>query len=75
MDQIIHDGKVTRAFLGVLIQPVTPDIATAFKFSKAEGALSDVTANSPAERAGLKAGDVVTKVDGQKILDLARFNS
>ena len=70
MDQIIHDGKVSRAFLGVMIQPVTPDVATAFKLSKSEGALiSDVSANSPAETAGLKAGDVVTKVDGQTIID------
>ena len=70
MDQIIHGGKVTRAFLGVMIQPVTPDIAKAFKLSKTEGALiSDVSPNSPAERAGLKAGDVVAKVDGQSIAD------
>ena len=70
MDQIIHGGKVTRAFLGVMIQPVTPDIAKAFKLSKSEGVLiSDVSANSPAERAGLKAGDVITKVDGRAVAD------
>jgi serine protease Do len=70
MDQIVHGGKVTRAFLGVTIQPVTPDIAKSFKLSKSAGALiADVSANSPAERAGLKAGDIVTKVDGQSIVD------
>jgi serine protease Do len=70
MDQLIHGGKVTRAFLGVMIQPVTPDIAKAFKLVKSEGALiSDVTPASPGERSGLKAGDVVTKVDGQAIAD------
>jgi serine protease Do len=70
MDQIVHGGKVNRAFLGVMIQPVTPDIAKSFKMTKSEGALvSDVSANSPAERAGLKAGDIVTKVDGQAIPD------
>jgi serine protease Do len=69
-DQIIHGGKVTRAFLGVMIQPVTPDLAKAFKLGKSEGALiSDVTPNSPAERAGLKPGDVVTKVDERSVLD------
>src|SRR5437660_2523903 len=69
MDQIIHGGKVSRAFLGVLIQPVTPDLAKAFKLGKSEGALiSDVSATSPAELAGLKAGDIVTKVDDQTIL-------
>ena len=70
MDQIVHGGKVNRAFLGVMIQPVTPDIAKSFKMTRSEGALvSDVSANSPAERAGLKAGDIVTKVDGQAIAD------
>jgi serine protease Do len=69
-DQIIHGGKVSRAFLGVMIQPVTPDLAKAFKLGKSEGALiSDVSANSPAERAGLKAGDVVTKVDDRFVAD------
>jgi S1-C subfamily serine protease len=57
MDQIIQGGKVSRAFLGVAIQPITPDIAKAFNLPNAEGALiSDVSANSPAERAGLKPG-------------------
>jgi serine protease Do len=70
MDQIIQGGKVTRAFLGVMIQPVTPDIAKAFKLGKSEGALiSDVSPGSPAERAGLKAGDVILKVDGEAVAD------
>jgi serine protease Do len=69
-DQIIHGGKVSRAFLGVMIQPVTSDLAKAFKLSKAEGALiSDVTPGSPAERAGLKAGDVVTRLDDRVVAD------
>jgi serine protease Do len=69
-DQIIHGGKVSRAFLGVMIQPITPDLAKAFKLSKSEGALiSDVNPGSPAERAGLKPGDVVTKVDDQAVSD------
>lgn len=69
-DQIIHGGKVSRAFLGVMIQPVTPELARAFKLEKSEGALiSDVTPNSPAERAGLKAGDIVTKLDEKSVVD------
>ena len=69
-DQIIHGGKVSRAFLGVTIQPVTPNLAKSFKLSKSEGALiSDVNPGSPADRAGLKSGDVVTKLDGQPVLD------
>jgi serine protease Do len=69
-DQIINGGKVSRAFLGVMIQPITPDLAKAFKLSKSDGALiSDVNPGSPAERAGLKPGDVVTKVDDQAVSD------
>jgi serine protease Do len=69
-DQIMRNGKVSRAFLGVMIQPVTADLAKAFKLAKAEGALiSDVTEDSPAERAGLKEGDVVTKVDDRTVVD------
>jgi serine protease Do len=69
-DQIIKGGKVSRAFLGVMIQPITPDLAKAFKLSKSDGALvSDVNPGSPAERAGLKPGDVVTKVADQAVSD------
>jgi serine protease Do len=69
-DQLIHGGKVSRAFLGVMIQPVTPELARAFSLTKPEGALiSDVTPNSPAERAGLKAGDIVTKLDDKPVMD------
>jgi serine protease Do len=70
MDQIIHNGKVSRAFLGVSIQPVTSQIAKAFGLVKTQGALvSDVSAKSPAERAGLKTGDVILRVDGSEIAD------
>jgi serine protease Do len=69
-DQIIRGGKVSRAFLGVMIQPVTPELAAAFNLGKPQGALiSDVSPASPAERAGLKAGDVVTKVDDRSVVD------
>ena len=70
MDQIIHSGKVSRAFLGVTIQPVTSDLAKIFKLDKAEGALiSEVASNSPAERAGLKSGDIVIRVDNDRVAD------
>jgi len=69
-DQLIHNGKVSRAFLGVSIQPVTSDLAKAFKLKESDGALiSAVSPNTAAERAGLKSGDVVMKIDGQSVAD------
>ena len=70
MEQIIKNGKVTRAWLGVSIQPVKQDIAKAFHLSENYGALiGDVTKDSPAAKSGLKTGDIILDVDGQKIED------
>ncbi len=70
MEQIIKNGKVTRAWLGVSIQPVKPDIAKAFHLSENYGALvGDVTKDSPAAKSGLETGDIILDVDGQKIED------
>jgi serine protease Do len=66
--QLAADGHVTRGFLGVTIQKVTPELAKAFGLSDTRGALvADVTAGSPAGKAGVKAGDVITDYDGRKI--------
>jgi serine protease Do len=75
--QTLRDnGKVTRGWLGVQIQPVTEEIAESIGLSGAKGALvSDVTENSPAAKAGLRTGDTVVSVNGTEILepkDLAR---
>ncbi len=70
MERIISDGKVTRGYLGVMIQPVTPELAKEFKLSQNSGALvGDVTKDSPAEKAGLKEGDVITEFNGKKVTD------
>ena len=70
MEQILKNGKVTRAWLGVSIQPVTQDIAKAFHLSETYGALiGQVTKDSPAAKSGLEAGDIVLAVDGQRIDD------
>ena len=66
--QLIADGKVTRGYIGASIQDVTPDIASSLGVKAHDGALvADLTPGGPAERAGLKSGDLVVKVDGHEI--------
>ncbi|MEO8663328.1 MAG: DegQ family serine endoprotease [Bryobacteraceae bacterium] len=68
MDQIVKDGKVTRAYLGVMAQEVTPSIAKAFNEPEVRGALiGDVTANSPAQKAGLEKGDIILDINGKPV--------
>jgi serine protease Do len=68
MDQILKTGKVTRGYLGVMIQEVTPELAKAFGLPSAEGALvGDVTPNSPGAKAGLQKGDVIVAMNDQPI--------
>ncbi|HON08349.1 MAG TPA: DegQ family serine endoprotease, partial [Verrucomicrobiota bacterium] len=70
MERIITDGKVKRGYLGVLIQPVTPELAKEFKLDDKTGALvGEVTPKSPAEAAGLKEGDVIVEYNGKKVDD------
>ncbi len=68
MDEIVKYGKVQRAYLGILPQDVTPAIAEAFGQKNLTGALvGDVTADSPAQRAGLHKGDIITEVNGKAV--------
>jgi serine protease Do len=68
MDQIINNGKVTRAYLGVMAQEVTPSIAKAFHEPEVRGALiGDVTPNSPAQKAGLEKGDIILDINGTPV--------
>jgi serine protease Do len=70
MDSLIKSGKVVRGWLGVSIQPVTPEIAKQFGLKDEKGALvGDVTENSPAEKAGIHRGDVIIEYNGKEISD------
>ena len=61
-------GKIIRGWLGVMIQDVTSDLAKSFGLKEAKGVLiSDITKNSPAEKAGLKRGDVVARFSGKEV--------
>ena len=66
--QLANGGQVVRGYLGVSIQPMTPDLARSFGMPEPTGALvSSVVEGSPAAKAGVKAGDVITQYDGRKV--------
>jgi serine protease Do len=68
--QLKDKGAVTRGWIGVQIQPVTDDMADSLGLQKAEGALvAEPQADSPAVKAGIKAGDVIIAVDGKTVKD------
>jgi serine protease Do len=76
MAQLIKTGKVTRGWLGVYIQPVTPELKDQFKLKSAEGALvADVTQGGPAEKAGMKRGDVIVEYQGEKVKDTGHLRN
>jgi len=71
ISQLKEKGKVTRGWLGVVIQPITPDLAKSFGLKGEAGALvSEVVKDSPAQKAGIKNGDVITDFNGKKIREM-----
>ena len=70
MGSLIKDGHVTRGYLGVMIQDLTPALAKEFKLKDTTGALiGDVTPKGPADKAGLKSGDLLLEFNGKKVTD------
>jgi serine protease Do len=68
--QLVAKGEVIRGYLGVNIQSVTPDLADAMKLEVRRGALvADVVSGGPADRAGIRRGDVIVSYDGKKVED------
>lgn len=75
-EQLIKYGEVRRGQLGVYIQDLTPDLAEALHLERVGGAvIAQVMQDSPADKAGLKAGDVVTAVDGEAIQTAAELRN
>jgi serine protease Do len=70
IDDLVNYGRVRRGWLGVYVQPLTSDIAQAYGLKVEKGAVvADVVPDSPADKAGIKRGFVITKVDGVEIND------
>ena len=69
MDDLVKKGKVTRGWLGVGVQPLTPELAKSFGVSGEGVLVNQVMPKSPAEAAGLKVGDLILSVDGKAIKD------
>jgi serine protease Do len=70
MDQIVDHGKVTRAYLGIMVQDITPGIERAMNLKDMKGVLvGDVTPSGPAAHSGLERGDVILEVNGRPMDD------
>jgi len=76
MNSLMTKGKVTRGWLGVGIQNLTDDLAQSFNYPSTEGALvGHVDSDGPAKAAGLKQGDIIIQIDGQKIKDVNQLRN
>jgi len=70
MEQIIQHGSVTRGWIGAGVQELTPELAESFKLGTLQGVLiTDVIKRSPADRAGIKAGDILLTIEARPIQD------
>lgn len=70
MEQIIRKGSVTRGWIGIEAQDITPELAESFHLKQTSGSLiAGILPNSPAYRAGLRPGDVLLEIDGREVLD------
>ncbi|MGC3963783.1 MAG: Do family serine endopeptidase [Rhodocyclaceae bacterium] len=69
MEQIIKTGSVTRGWIGVEVQEITPDLASSFGLPREGALISGIARNSPAAKAGVRPGDVLVAADGKSISD------
>lgn len=76
MTQLVSHGEVRRGRLGVMVQDLTPDLARAFDIKEIHGAvIAKIIVDSPAAKGGLKAGDVVTRINGKTIATSAELRN
>ncbi|OLB93746.1 MAG: hypothetical protein AUH30_19410 [Candidatus Rokubacteria bacterium 13_1_40CM_68_15] len=76
MEQIIKRGRLTRGYLGLTVQDLTPAVARGLGLSEARGVLvADVSPDGPAAAAGIRRGDVITAVDGKPVDDVGHFRN
>jgi serine protease Do len=74
LPQLESTGEVTRGYLGVSIQPLTPELAKSMNIKDTKGALvAGVTKGSPAETAGIKRGDVIVNFDGKDVVEMTNL--
>ena len=74
--QLIDHGEVTRGFLGITVQALTPELADMFKVKSSKGILvASVAKDSPAQKAGLRQGDVVLKYRNRPVSDIGQFRN
>jgi serine protease DegQ len=70
MEQIIRQGSVTRGWIGIEAQDITPELAESFKLKEERGALiAGVMRGGPADKAGIKPGDVLLEINGNRVMD------
>jgi serine protease DegQ len=74
LNQIVRTGSVTRGYIGVEQQNITEELATAFNLPQKDGVIiAGIVKDGPADKAGLKVGDILLKLDGQKISDTTQM--
>jgi len=75
-EQLIESGEVTRGYLGIVIQPLTAELAESFGMAQPQGILiAQVAEDSPAQKAGLKSGDVIVSYQGKPVNDIGDFRN
>ena len=75
-DQLIEKGEVTRGYLGVVIQPLTSELAESFGVEAGQGiVVAQISDDSPAAAAGIRQGDVITAYQGKPVTDIGRFRN